>query len=165
MRKPPVPRAVPHRGSYGRLVAIGACGVLAAVHATRAVIEVGDVAYVAVLLTLGAAGAAAAAIQLSIVDDAISWACTAAVATVLGGSNVVALVAGLPGTSSNGVSAGDAIAIGSAVLALAVWAARRTEVSRPQHPRTPRLELHVRRALRGTELARGAPRGPARPAA
>ena len=181
MRKPPIPRAVPHRPLRERWAAAGACGVLAVGHATRAVVDAQHVAYLSVLDGLCGAAAIAAAVQLARVDDEISWGSAAGVAALLGTATIASLTLGFPGMGA--VAFGPAATVTLAACAYVLFRStvvlleRRRDhrvVSLLDHPsvatrrerlRTPRPARLAARARRGTAPAPAARRGPARPAA
>lgn len=169
MRKPPVPRAVQHRGSRGRRLGAIGCAGLAAAETLRVATATTHVAYLAVLLGLGAIAAAAAGVQLLLLDDVISWLCAIAVVLVLGACEVVLRTVGFPGLTTSSFDALGAAALGGSVAVVAAaavqWRATRSVVSRQGLPRTPPRERRVARAPRETAPARPARQGHARPAA
>ena len=162
MRKPPIPRAVPHRSPRERWATVGACGVLALGHATRAAVDAPHAAYLSVLDALGVAAAVFVGVQLLAIDDPLSWFSAASVAALLGASEVVALMIGLPGSSPTRFAAVSLITIAASAFVI-VEAAR--ALTRPERLRIrPRAHRAVR-ARRGTARAPGARQDPARPAA
>ena len=181
MRKPPIPRAVPHRLQRERWAAAGACGVLALGHATRAAVDARHLAYLSVLDLLAVAATLGAGLQLTLVDDAISWYSAAGVAALVGAASLVSLTVGFPGTDPTGLGTVSLILLvvsaGVVVAASMRWADHRRNtrdgasdadpdrVTRPAHLRTRRLAPLVGRAPRGRARARRARRDPAHPAA
>lgn len=179
MRKPPFPRAVPHRQSRERWAAAGSCGVLAIGHAMRAAADAHHLAYLSVLDVVAIVAALGAGLQLLLVDDLISWWSAAGVATLLGAVSLVTMTVGFPGRPAAGLLAEPAISLcasGAVIVAALVrgnraYAVRRDGDSEPRAAVTPPARLrtllparHVARAPRGTERAREAHRDPARPA-
>jgi hypothetical protein len=162
MRKPPIPRAVPHRSPRERWATAGACGVLALGHAARAAVDAPHAAYLSVLDTLGVAAAVGVAVQLLAIDDPLSWFSAACVAALLGASAIVALTVGLPGSSPTRFAAVSLITIAASAFVI-VEAAR--ALTRPEPLRTRPREHRAVRARRGTARAPAAHRDPARPAA
>lgn len=187
MRKPPFPRAVPHRFSRERWAAVGACGVLALGHATRAAVDAHHLAYLAVLDALSSAAAVGVGAQLLFVDDSISWWSAGGVASLLAAGSVVTLTVGFPGTNPVGLGTASAVTLLASVAVLGATATRwvqahNTEryVGRDVHPvgtghagaltrrvrpRIPRNARLVARAQPETARAREARPDPARPAA
>jgi len=181
MRKPPIPRAVPHRPPRERWAAAGACGVLVLGHATRAAVDSQHVAYLTVLDSVGVIAAAGVGVQLALVDDAISWYSAAGVAALLGSASIVSLTVGFPGTNPQGLSIVGLVSLVASVFvvyqAVAVLTERRrlgrdaasaghpSAATRPGHLRRPRPAHHVARARQGTAPVRATRRDPARPAA
>lgn len=181
MRKPPIPRAVPHRLQRERWAAVGACGVLALGHAARAVVDAHHLAYLTVLDVLAVAAAIGAGLQLLLVDDAISWYATAGLASLVATASLVSLTIGFPGASSTGLSGVPLILLAASACALVTagfrWAeqprvtrdetytAHPAGVTRPERLRRPPPEPLAAQAPRGTGRARRARRDPARPAA
>ena len=181
MRKPPFPRAVPHRPPREHWATVGACGVLALGHATRVAVDSHHVAYLSILDLLGLAAALGVGIQIALVDDGISRVLAAGVAALLGAASIVSVTIGFPGAAPDGFGlvplftlAASAYVLGASIVGHV--ARRRTErdhasarhpsaPTRRAHLRTRRLAHRVVRAPRGTAPARGARRGPARPAA
>ena len=94
MRKPPIPRAVPHRLQRERWAAVGACGVLVLGHAARAVVDAHHLAYLSVLDVLAIAAALGAGAQLVLVDDAISWYSAVGLASLVAAASFVSLTVG-----------------------------------------------------------------------
>jgi hypothetical protein len=162
MRKPPIPRAVPHRSPRELWATAGACGVLALGHAARAAVDAPHAAYLSVLDSLGVAAAVAVGAQLLAVDDPLSWFSAAGVAALLGASAIVALTVGLPGSDPTRFAAVSLITIAASafVIVEALLA-----LTRPELLRTRPRAHHAARARRGTARAPGAHRDPARPAA
>ncbi len=162
MRKPPIPRAVPHRRPSERWLTAGACGVLAFGHATRAAVDAPHAAYLAVLDTLGLAAAVAVAVQLWYIDDELSWLSAIGVSILLGVSSVVALTVGLPGATTTRYPALFVLMLAACafVISQAVLVLRRPELLRTR----PRAHPAVR-ARRGTARGPAARPGPERPAA
>lgn len=162
MRKPPIPRAVPHQRPRERWATAGACGVLALGHATRAAVDAPHAAYLSVLDTLGVAAAVGVALQLTLVDDELSWLSAGGVAILLGAASVVALTVGLPGATATRYPLLSVfmLATSAFVVAESARALRRPEPLR----RRPHVHPAVR-ARRGTARARATHRGPERPAA
>src|SRR3989442_7851650 len=134
MRKPPIPRAVPHRSPRERWATAGACGVLALGHATRAAVDAPDAAYFSVLDALGVAAAVFVGVQLLAIDDRLSWFSAECVAALLGASAIVALTIGLPGSSPTRFAAVSMITIAASAFVI-VEAAR--ALPRPGPPPTP----------------------------
>lgn len=181
MRKPPIPRAVPHRLQRERWAAVGACGVLALGHIARAVVDAHHLAYLSVLDVLAIAAAAGAGAQLALIDDAISWCSAAGVAALVAAASLVSLTVGFPGTNPTGLGAVPGIllviSVGVLLATADCWSERRRVARRDgssAHPARAMRQAHLRRlqpvhhaarALRGTERARRAHRDPARPAA
>ena len=181
MRKPPIPRAVPHRLQRERWAAAGACGVLVLGHIARAVVDAHHLAYLSVLDGLAVAAAAGAGAQLAIVDDAISWCSAGGVAALVAAGSLVSLTVGFPGTNPAGIDALPLILLVASAVVLVATADRWSEQRRVErrdgsraHPSRATRRAHLRRlqpahhavrALRGTERARRAHRDPARPAA
>ena len=162
MRKPPIPRAVPHRSPRERWATAGACGVLALGHATRAAVDAQHAAYLTVLDSLGVAAAIGVGVQLLAIDDALSWFSAACVAALLGLSSIVTLTIGFPGSSPTRYAALSIVTIAASLFVMAVSA---LALMRPERPRTrPHVPL-VARARRGTARAPATRRDPARPAA
>jgi hypothetical protein len=181
MRKPPIPRAVPHRLQRERWAAVGACGVLALGHAARAVVDAHHLAYLSVLDVLAIAAALGAGAQLVLVDDAISWYSAVGLASLVAAASLVSLTVGFPGASStrlNGIPLMLLLA-SACVLVTAgfrwveqhrvtrdeVYAAHPAGLTRRARLRRPQPAPHAARAPRGTGLVRRARRDPARPAA
>jgi len=162
MRKPPIPRAVPHRSPRERWATAGACGVLALGHAARAAVDAPHAAYLSVLDSLGVAAAIGVGVQLLAIDDPLSWFSGACVAALLGLSAIVALTVGLPGSSPTRFAAVSLITIAASAFVI-VEAAR--ALTRPEPLRTRPRAHRAARARRGTARAPGAHRDPARPAA
>jgi hypothetical protein len=161
MRKPPIPRAVPHRRPSERWLTAGACGVLALGHATRAAVDAPHAAYLAVLDTLGLAAAVAVAVQLWYIDDELSWLSAIGVSILLGVSSVVALTVGLPGATTRYPALSVLmLAACASVISQAVLVLRRPELLRTR----PRAH-HAAQARRGRARGPAARPGPERPAA
>ena len=181
MRKPPIPRAVPHRLQRERWAAAGACGVLAIGHAARAAVDAQHLAYLSVLDVLAIAAAIGAGLQLALVDDSISWCTAAGLAALVGAGSLVSLTVGFPGANRTGIDAVSLVVLlASAYVVLATgirWAERRrverdgtceshpASATRREHLRTPRPVHLAGQAPRGMARARRATRDPARPAA
>ena len=102
MRKPPIPRAVPHRPPREHWATVGACGVLALGHATRAAVDSHHVAYLSILDLLGVAAAIGVGIQIALVDDGVSRVLAAGVAALLGAASIVSVTIGFPGAAPAG---------------------------------------------------------------
>lgn len=162
MRKPPIPRAVPHRRPSERWATAGACGVLALGHATRAAVDAPHAAYLSVLDTLALAAAVGVAVQLACIDDELSWLSATGVAMLLGVSSVVALTVGLPGASATRYPALSVVMLAACAFVIASSA---RAVRRPALPRRLRRAHPVARVRRGTARGPAARRGPERPAA
>ena len=159
MLHPPVPRHDAHRVFTARWIAVGACGVLAAVHAMRAAALFHQTPYLGVLVGLAAVAAAATLVQLILIDDAISWTCAQVLAVGLAACYLFTLVSDLPGTTRASLSVAGVTCLVAAATVLGA------SLTRPVRLRTrPRAHL-ARRVHRGTTPARPAPPGPARPAA
>jgi len=162
MRKPPIPRAVPHRPPRERWATAGACGVLALGHATRAAVDAQHVAYLSVLDTLGVAAAVGVGLQLAYVDDALSWLSAGGVAVLLGLAGLVALTAGFPGASPTRYPLLSVVTLGASVFVIAESA---LALRPPERLRRQPRAHPAARARRGTVRVPGARRGPERPAA
>jgi len=162
MRKPPIPRAVPHQRPSERWATAGACGVLALGHATRAAVDAPHAAYLSVLDILAVAAAVGVMLQLVLVDDDLSWLSAGGVALLLGVANVVGLTVALPGTGGTRYPGLSIVMLGASVFVVvaSLRALRRPEPLRTQQPVHP-----AARARRETEPARATRRGPERPAA
>ena len=181
MRKPPIPRAVPHRLQRERWAAAGACGVLAIGHTARVAVDAQHLAYLSVLDVVAIFACVGAGVQLTLIDDDISWGTAAGVAVLAAAGSLVSLTVGFPGTSPTGIGVVSVVILAaSACVLLAValrWAgaqrSARAGISET-HPavatrraplRTPRNARLAAPARPGTERARRAHRDPARPAA
>jgi len=162
MRKPPIPRAVPHQRPSERWLTAGACGVLALGHATRAAVDAPHAAYLSVLDTLGLAAAVAVAVQLWYIDDELSWLSAIGVSILLGLSSVVALTVGLPGANTTRYPALSVLMLATAVFVISRAA---LVLRRPELPRRRPRAHPAARARRGTGPGPAARRGPERPAA
>ena len=162
MRKPPIPRAVPHQRPNERWATAGACGVLALGHATRAAVDAPHAAYLSVLDTLAVAAAVAVVLQLVFVDDDLSWLSAGGVALLLGAASLVGLTVVLPGTRATRYPILSVVMVAASAFVVfeALRALRRPELLRRRRPVPP-----AARARRETERAPAARRGPARPAA
>ena len=66
MRKPPIPRAVPHRLQRERWAAAGACGVLAIGHTARVAVDAHHLAYLSVLDVAAIVASIGAGVQLAL---------------------------------------------------------------------------------------------------
>src|SRR5690242_4342315 len=133
MRKPPIPRAVPHQSPRERWATAGACGVLALGHATRAAVDSQHAAYLTVLDSLGVAAAVGVGAQLVLVDDALSWFSAACVAALLGASAIVTLTIGFPGSSPTRYAVLSIVTIAASAFVIAESA---RALMRPERPRT-----------------------------
>jgi hypothetical protein len=182
MRKPPIPRAVPHRSPRERWATVGACGVLVLGHAARAAVDAPNLAYLSVLEAFAAAAALGVGLQLAFVDDAIAHMSAAGVAALLAAASIVSLTVGFPGSDPDGLgrlvplitlvaSAYLLFASAAALFELRehdrerAWAVHPSASTRRVHPRRLRLSHLAARAPRGTARAPEARRDPARPAA
>jgi hypothetical protein len=179
MRKPPIPRAVPHRLQRERWAAAGACGVLAIGHTARVAVDAHHLAYLSVLDVVAIFASVGAGMQLALIDDDISWGTASGVAILAAAGSLVSLTVGFPGTDPAGIGVVSVIVLAASVCLLAAagirWAeARRAAratpthpaaATRPERPRTPPTARRVGPARRGTERVRRAHRDPARPAA
>jgi hypothetical protein len=181
MRKPPIPRAVPHRRRRERWAAVGACGVLVLGHAARAVVDAHHLAYLSVLDVLAVAAALGAGAQLLLVDDAISWYSAVGLASLVATASLVSLTVGFPGANSTGWAGVPLILLLASACVLVTaglrWAEQRhmtrdearavraAGVTRRARLRRPPPALRAERAPRGTGPVRRARRDPARPAA
>lgn len=181
MRKPPIPRAVPHRLPREHWATAGACGVLVLGHTTRAVVDVRHLPYLSVLDLLAAAAAIGVGAQILLVDDALARIAAAALAALLGAASIVSLTVGFPGSDADGLTALPLITLAASVYLLvtsivALFELRRADrvraaaghpsaSTRPVRLRTRRLSLLAGRAPRGRAPAPAARRDPARPAA
>jgi peptidoglycan/LPS O-acetylase OafA/YrhL len=162
MRKPPIPRAVPHRRPGERWTTVGACGVLALGHATRAAVDAPHAAYLSVLDVLAVAAAIGVVLQLAFVDDELSRLSAGGVAVLLGAANIVGLTVALPGTHETRYPLLSLVML--ATSAFVVFEALRA-LRRPERLRTRQIALPAARARRETAPAPAARRDPERPAA
>ena len=162
MRKPPIPRAVPHRRPSERWMTVGACGVLALGHATRAAVDAPHAAYLSVLDTLAVAAALGVVLQFLLVDDDLSWLAAGGIAVLLGAANVVGLTIALPGTHETRYPFLSVVMLAASafVIVAAVRALRR-----PGRLRTRQTAPLAARARREMAPAPAARRDPERPAA
>jgi hypothetical protein len=162
MRKPPIPRAVPHRRPGERWTTVGACGVLAFGHAARAAVDAPHAAYLSVLDLLAVTAALGVVLQLVFVDDDLSWLSAGGVAVLLGAANVVGLTIALPGTNATRYPLLSFVML--AASAFVVFEAQRA-LRRPERLRTRQTAPPAARARRETAPAPAARRDPERPAA
>ena len=181
MRKPPIPRAVPHRLPRERRATAGACGVLVLGHVTRAVVDARHLPYLSVLDLLAVAAAIGVAAQIFLVDDAFARISAAALAGLLGAASIVSLTVGFPGSDADGLTAlplimlaASAYLLGTSIVALfelrradraRAAAGHPSAATRPVRLRTRRPSLLAGRAPRGRARVPAAHRDPARPAA